>query len=254
MNFLLLIKTLGALLGLFGISMCVPALVSYYYDDGAQLAFITSALVTLVTAALLYVCARSARAPLSPRGAFLVVALCWLTATVFGALPYYLSETYPTIIDAWFESASGFTTTGASVLSDLESLPPSILLWRSLTQFLGGMGIVVLSLAVLPLLGVGGMDLFKAESPGPTSDKITAKVSETARALWLVYILLTFVQAVLLYIFGMSMFDAINHALTTMATGGFSTKNSSIASFNSPEIETIITFFMFLAGVNFLYH
>lgn len=254
MNPLLLVKTLGALLGLLGVSMCIPALVSYLYQDGAELSFLISAALTLVSAAVLYFYARRARPPLPPRGAFVIVTGCWFIATVFGALPYYISATYPTIIDAWFESASGFTTTGASVLGDIEALPPSILLWRSLTQFLGGMGIVVLSLAVLPLLGVGGMDLYKAEAPGPTSDKITAKVSETARGLWLVYLTLTVVLALLLYICGMNVFDAINHALTTMATGGFSTKNASIAAFNSPAIEAVITVFMFLAGVNFLYH
>ena len=234
--------------------MCIPAVLSYLLNDGAQISFLISSCLTLITSAVLYFSARSARPPLPPRGAFVIVTGCWFFATVFGALPYYISGTYPGIVDAWFESASGFTTTGASVLSDLESLPPSILLWRSLTQFLGGMGIVVLSLAVLPLLGVGGMDLYKAEAPGPTSDKITAKVSETARALWMVYISLTLVQTVLLYCLGMSWFDAINHSLTTMATGGFSTKNASVAAFDNPAIEGVITLFMFFAGINFLYH
>lgn len=254
MNFPLLIKTLGLLLGLLALAMCVPAAVSIATNDGVELEFLLSASLTLSAAVALYYYARAAKPPLPARGAFLIVTGCWFTATVFGALPYYLSGTYPTLVDAWFESASGFTTTGASVLGNLEALPPSILLWRSLTQYLGGMGIVVLSLAVLPLLGVGGMDLYKAEAPGPTSDKITAKVSETAQALWLVYLALTVSLFVILYTLEMSFFDALNHALTTMATGGFSTKNASIAAFSNPGIHVVITLYMFLAGVNFLYH
>lgn len=254
MNHRLIIKTLGALLGLLGITMMIPLGVALYYRDGAAGSFMIAALCTLSISAGMYFYARDASPPLPTKGAFFVVTATWVLGTVFGSLPYYISGSYPTLIDAWFESASGFTTTGASVLGDVESLPPSILLWRSLTQFLGGMGIVVLSLAVLPLLGVGGMDLYRAEAPGPTTDKLTARVSETARALWIVYLLFAAVETVLLYFCGMDPFDAVNHALTTMATGGFSTKNASIAGFDNAAIESVITLFMFFAGVNFLLH
>ena len=251
MNVALIGKSLGALLGLLGVSMMLPLFVSLAYDDGAQIAFLGASALTLSISASVYYWYRHAVPPLSARGALLVVSATWLLATVFGALPFYFSGTYPTLVDAWFESASGFTTTGASVLGELEVLPHSILLWRSLTQFLGGMGIVVLSLAVLPLLGVGGMDLYRAEAPGPTSDKLTARVSETARALWLVYLFLTALEAVLLWLLGMTPFDAINHSLTTMATGGFSTKNSSVASFDSAAIDAVITFFYVPRGYQF---
>ena len=254
MNPRLIVKTLGALLALLGVSMMVPLLYALITNDGAAASFMQSALITLLVSAVMYFGARDAQPPLLTKGAFIVVTGAWLLATIFGALPYWFSGACPSLVDSWFESASGFTTTGASVITDIEALAPSILLWRSLSQFLGGMGIVVLSLAVLPLLGVGGMDLYRAEAPGPTSDKITARVSETARALWLVYVLFALSQAILLWMCGMTMFDAINHALTTMATGGFSTKNASVASFNSPAIEGICTLFMFVAGVNFLFH
>ena len=254
MNFPLILKTLGALLALLGVTMLIPVLVSLFYSDGAFLPMLSSAALTLGVGTSLYLFSKSSASNFPTKSAFLVVTGAWFFAPLFGALPFYLTNSYPSFVDAWFESASGFTTTGASVMTDIESLPESVLLWRSMTQFLGGMGIVVLSLAVLPLLGVGGMDLFKAEAPGPTSDKISARVSNTARALWIVYIVYTVALAALLGHFGMSVFDAINHSLTTMATGGFSTKNSSIAAFDSPQIDFVITLFMFFAGVNFIIH
>ena len=250
----LLLKILGLLWLMLACAMLIPLTYGLCVNDSGVLPLTKSAACVFIVGSLFYLLNRHVDAQLRSRGAFLLVGLGWFSATVFGALPYYLSGFIASPLDAWFESVSGFTTTGATILRDIESLPKSLLLWRSLTQFLGGMGIIVLSLAILPVLGVGGMELFRAEAPGPTSDKISARVSETARALWLVYVLFTLLEALLLWLFGMSPFDAINHAFTTMATGGFSTKNASIGHYQSAAIEWIVSVFMFLAGVNFILH
>ena len=174
--------------------------------------------------------------------------------SLFGALPFVISGAIPSYTNAFFETMSGFTTTGASILTDIEKVAPGLLFWRSLTQWLGGMGIIVLSIAILPLLGIGGMQLFVAEVPGPTKDKIHPRVKETAKRLWVIYFMLTFAEMALLYLGGMNFFDSINHAFTTMATGGFSTKNASIAYYTSPFIQYVMILFMFLAGTNFTIH
>jgi trk system potassium uptake protein TrkH len=168
-----------------------------------------------------------------------------------GSLPYVFSGAIPHYTDAFFETISGYTTTGASILTDIESLPKGILFWRSLTQWIGGMGIIVLAVAILPILGIGGMQLFVAEAPGISPDKLKPRIRETAIRLWMIYLILTGTELILLWIGGMSFFDAINHSLTTMATGGFSTKNASIAHFTNPFIHYVIIVFMFLAGTNF---
>lgn len=247
-------KTLGLLTMLLGASLLFPLIVALYYQDAGIRPLGISTAITFCVGAAAFILFFRASEQIRSRSAFFLVTAAWFSATVFGALPYYFSDMGLSVIDAWFESASGFTTTGATILNDIEATPKSILLWRSLTQFLGGMGIIVLSLAVLPLLGVGGMDLYRAEVPGPTSDKISARVSETARALWLVYLVFAAVQTFVLCAFGMSFFDAVNHALTTMATGGFSTRNASVAAFDSAAIEFVVTLFMFLAGANFILH
>ena len=253
LNISLILNTLGVLSFILGISMVIPLLLSFYYGESDLAPLALSLACAFGLGIVLYLCfPREDIKQFRSREALLLVTLAWVLATILGAFPFYFSGHFPSLLDAWFESASGFTTTGASVLTDIESLPHGLLLWRSLIQFLGGMGIVVLSLAILPLLGVGGMDLYKAEVPGPTTDKISARVSETARILWVVYVALASVQAVLLVFSGLSPFDAINHALTTMATGGFSTKNQSVASFANPQAEAIIAIFMFFAGINFL--
>jgi trk system potassium uptake protein TrkH len=182
---------------------------------------------------------------------FLLVFLAWAGACLLGALPYFLSGYIPDFTDAVFESVSGFTTTGATVLKDIEALPKPLLFWRALTHWLGGMGIVVLTVALFPLLGMGGFRLLKAEASGPEVDKIVPRITGTARILWLVYVALTAAQALLLFIFGMDWFDAVTHAFSTMATGGFSSRNDGIAYYQSPAIEWICTVFMFLAGFNF---
>ncbi len=180
-----------------------------------------------------------------------VTGFSWITASVLGALPYWLSGAVPGYTDAFFETMSGFTTTGATIMTDIESLPRGILLWRSLTHWMGGMGIIVLSLAVLPFLGVGGMEMYKAEVPGVTAEKVTPRLHQTAMRLWGVYVFLTLFETVLLMFGGMSLFDAFAHSCSTIATGGFSTKNASIAYFTSPYIQWVIVIFMFASGVNF---
>jgi len=189
------------------------------------------------------------------RDGYLIVVLGWLTMVFSGTLPYVFTDTINNIPDLVFETMSGYTTTGSSVISDVESLPESILFWRSMTHWLGGMGIIVLAIAILPLLGIGGMQLFSAEAPGSgiSGDKIHPRISNTAKRLWLIYIGLTLIETILLKIAGMSFFDAINHSMSNVATGGFSTKNDSLSFFNSmPLIQYIIVFFMLLAGTNFL--
>ena len=177
--------------------------------------------------------------------------MVWVVFSLFGSFPYMISGSIPNFTDAFFETISGFTTTGSSILNDIEALPHGILFWRSITQWLGGMGIIVLSLAILPVFGIGGMQLFIAEVPGPTPDKISPRITQTAKTLWGIYMLFTIVETLLLWIGGMSFYDAICHSFTTMATGGFSTKQASIAYWSSPFIQYVITFFMFLAGMNF---
>jgi len=188
---------------------------------------------------------------LNKRDGYLIVTFGWLAMSFTGAIPYVLSGAIPEFTDAFFETMSGYTTTGASILTDIEALPRGVLFWRSLTQWIGGMGIIVLTVAILPILGIGGMQLFVAEAPGISPDKLKPRIRATAIRLWLIYVVLTASELVLLKLGGMSFFDAINHSLTTMATGGFSTKNASIAHFNSPFIHYVIIVFMFLAGTNF---
>lgn len=189
---------------------------------------------------------------LTKKEGYLVVALGWITMSLFGMLPFLLSGSIHSVGDAFFETMSGYTTTGASILIDIEAVPKGILFWRSLTQWIGGMGIIVLTIALLPMLGVGGMQLFIAEAPGISPDKLKPRIADTAKRLWLIYAGLTGLETILLRLGGMNMFDAINHSLTTMATGGFSTKNASMAHYEStPYIQYVVMLFMFLAGVNF---
>ncbi len=187
------------------------------------------------------------------REGYIIVSLAWIIISLFGAIPFVLSGTTSNYTDAFFETMSGFTTTGSSIFTDIEGLPKGILFWRSMTHWIGGMGIIVLSLAILPILGIGGMQLFVAEVPGITPDKIHPRITQTAKRLWLIYVLFTLLQTVLLMFGGMNLFDSLCHAFGTMATGGFSTKNNSAAGF-SPYIQYILIIFMFLAGVNFSLH
>ena len=209
----------------------------------------------LAVSGLLFYLGRNGKASdLGPREAFVVVSLSWVLCSAIGALPFYLNGSVPTYTDAYFEAMSGFTTTGASVLTDIQSNPRGILFWRSLTHWLGGMGIIVLSLAILPFLGVGGMQLFKAEVPGPVPEKLTPRIQQTAVVLWAVYVLMSAAETILLMFAGMDLFDALTHTFGTMATGGFSPRNLSVGYYQSPAVDWIITAFMFLAGANFTLH
>ena len=235
--------------------MSIPVLVSLLYRDGSTWALGYSMAFTCSAGLLMYVAARREEATsLSHRDGVAIVTFGWLAAGAAGAIPFLLSNSIPHFTDAYFESLSGFTTTGASILKDIEKIPPSILLWRSITQWLGGMGIIVLSIAILPFLGIGGMQLYKAEIPSPVVDKLKPRISDTAKTLWKVYILITSVEIALLLAGGMSLFDAVCHTFCTMPTGGFSPKNASIAHYNSPYFDAVIIVFMLLAGINFSLH
>lgn len=188
---------------------------------------------------------------LRKRDGYLVVTSGWLILSLSGALPFFIGGHIPSYTDAFFETISGYTTTGSSILDDIESLPHSILLWRSLTQWIGGMGIIVLTVAILPILGIGGMQLFMAEAPGITPDKLKPRIRDTAKRLWIIYVILTVLECVLLMVGGMTFFDALNHSLTTMSSGGFSTRQASIAFYTNPFIHYVIIVFMILAGTNF---
>lgn len=224
---------------------------SFYYQSGDAQAILVAAILTMGSGALLRIKKVKYSDEIGKREGYLTVALGWVGMALVGTLPYLFSGEMLTLTDAFFESVSGLTTTGASVLNDIEAVPEGILFWRSLTQWIGGMGIIVLTVAILPLLGIGGVELFVAESPGPTSDKIHPRIRETAKRLWLIYVSLTATLTLWLYLAGMTFYDAINHGLTTMATGGFSTKNASMAHFDDPAFQYPIILFMFLAGTNF---
>ncbi len=251
MNLKIVAKVLGLLLLVEGIAMLFALLVSILYGGDDILAFIISSAINLITGALVLTGTWKARKDIGKREGFIIVTMVWVVFSLFGSFPYLLSGSIPNFTDAFFETISGFTTTGSSILNDIEALPHGILFWRSMTQWLGGMGIIVLSLAILPVFGIGGMQLFMAEVPGPAPDKISPRITQTAKTLWGIYMLFTLVESLLLWIGGMSLYDAICHSFTTMATGGFSTKQASIAHWPSPFIQYVITLFMFLAGTNF---
>lgn len=235
--------------------MVLPLLIDLIYKENQSLGLLISIAITAGSGLLMnLLCRGNNKRELSHREGFAIVAFAWLSATFFGSLPYLFTGSLKSFTDAWFETASGFTTTGSTILTDIEKHSHAILFWRCLTQWMGGMGIIVLSLAVLPFLGIGGMQLYKAEVPGPTADKLRPRISQTARILWEVYVLLSGVEVLLLFLGGMNLFDAFCHTFSTMATGGFSPKNASIEFYRNPFIEYVITFFMFMAGVNFSLH
>jgi len=254
MNLAVLFRVLGALGVFLAAVLLLPLPLSVADGDGAHRGFLGASAVALAGGAVGIFSTRRARPELSHREGFAVVTLGWVLFGVLGALPYYFSGAIPALVDAVFESFSGFTTTGSTILTDIEALPRSLLLWRALTHWLGGMGIIVLSLAILPMLGVGGMQLFRAEVPGPTADRLSPRIQDTAKLLWGVYVGITAVEVVLLMLGGMDWFDAACHAFATLATGGFSTRNASVGAFGSAYIDYVITLFMFLAGVNFALH
>jgi len=244
-----ILSTLLIMNGLFML-LCIP--VSLIYGEGDFVSILLSSSITLSFGFLMWFFSRNSKdKELKKRDGYLIVTLGWVLMSSFGSLPYLLSGAIPSFTDAFFETISGYSTTGASILTDIEVVHKGILFWRSLTQWIGGMGIIVLAVAILPILGIGGMQLFVAEAPGISPDKMQPRIKETAKRLWYIYLGLTLIETALLWIGGMTFYDAINHALTTMATGGFSTKNASIAYYTSPFIQYVLIVFMFIAGTNF---
>ena len=250
-----ILKVVGILTIFFGLTMVFPLLWELYYQDQSISPFLKSMALTLGAGVLLQLVFRSAKAEhIRQREGMAIVAVGWTAIGLFGALPFYFGMDACGFVDAFFESVSGVTTTGSSILTNIEAVSRGILFWRSFIQWLGGMGIIVLSIAILPFLGVGGMQLYKAEVPSPVPDKLKPRIRETAMILWKVYALISLAQAVLLILGGMSLFDALCHTFTTMPTGGFSTKNASIAHYDSVYFESIIIVFMLSAGINFSLH
>jgi len=241
---------LGLLLLIEGVSMLLPVGVSLYFQEGDLLALTISSGISITLGTLAWLLTQRGDKTISKREGYIIVSIVWVIFSLFGSLPFVISGHIPSYTNAFFETISGFTTTGASILNDVEALPHGLLFWRSMTQWLGGMGIIVLSLAILPVFGFGGMQLFIAEVPGPTPDKFHPRVKETAKRLWVIYVIFTLSETFLLTLGEMNLFDAACHSFTTMATGGYSTKQASIAYF-SPYSQYIITLFMFLAGTNF---
>ena len=252
-----IVKILGLLLMLFSLlGNLPPLLVSLIYSDGSAAAFLYSIGILFSTGLMLWLITSSQHKELSNRDGFMVVTLFWAVLGTAGCLPLLFSPaTELSLTDAVFESISGLTTTGATVISGLDELPESILFYRQLLQWLGGMGIIVLAVALLPMLGIGGMQLYRAESPGPVKDtKLVPRLAETAKSLWLIYLTLTLICALAYWAVGMSLFDAVSHSFSTVAIGGFSTHDSSLAYFDSPLVESIAIVFMVIAGINFALH
>ena len=249
----LILNILAALIFIVSLFMLVPLGIAVNNHNTVVIqAFLETILPAIALCLIIYFVTRPFRRRyLRSKEGFLMVTLSWIVASAVGALPFFLSGEIPAYTDAYFETMSGFTTTGASILTDIEAMSPALLFWRSLTHWLGGMGIVVLTVAILPILGVGGAQLMRAESPGPTLEKITPKVAETAKILWLIYLGLTVIETVLLMFGGMNLFDALTHTFGTLATGGFSPKAASVGYYNSAYIDIVITVFMVAAGLNF---
>jgi trk system potassium uptake protein TrkH len=246
-----IIRILGVILIIEGIFMWLAIPVSLIFREGDWPQFILSGAITLGVGAGAYLPVRKTDLEVSRRDGYVIVTGAWILFSLFGTLPFLITRSIPSFTNAFFETISGFTTTGASILNNIEELSHAVLFWRSLIQWLGGMGIILLTLILLPYLGIGGMQLFSAEVPSPTPDKLHPHVKDTAKRLWFIYMIFTFSETMLLWAGDMGLYDAVCHSLTTMATGGYSTKQASIAFWNSPYIHYVITVFMFLAGTNF---
>jgi len=249
-------QIIGMLLMLFSVTLLPPALLGVIYGDGEVYPFIVSFIITLITGLVFWLPVRSLRPDLRLRDGFIIVVVFWVVWSMSGALPFILSENpHLSVTDAVFESVSALTTTGATVITNIDTLPHSILFYRQQLQWLGGMGIIVLAVAILPMLGIGGMQLYRAETPGPMKDnKLTPRITETAKALWYIYLGLTVACALSYWLAGMGGFDAVAHSFSTIAIGGFSTHDDSIGYFNNAVIEMVAVVFMLLAGINFALH
>lgn len=254
MNIRLVLHIIGNMLKLLGVVMLIPAAFPLLYGQDDLLAILASAVITAVFGFALERITKpdGAVTELGRKEGFLVATLAWLACSVFGALPFLIYGALTNPVDAFFESVSGFTTTGSSVIRDVETLPHGILFWRSFTQWLGGMGIILLGIAILPRLAVGGMQLMGHEATGPTTEKITPRIAETAKSLWIIYVGLTALLVVLLLLAGMPLFDSVLHSFSTLSTGGFGIKNASVAAYNSAVIDYILTLFMFIGGTSFV--
>ena len=253
LNLKIIYRFLGITAILNGFFMFIAFPFSFFNLEPEAWGILNAGVITLLIGLLLFTFNKPTNTNIHKKEGYLIVTLGWLTLSITGMLPYLLSGAIPSITDAFFETISGYSTTGSSILIDIESMPKGILFWRFATHWIGGMGIIVLTIAILPLLGIGGMQLFMAEAPGPSADKLHPRITDTAKRLYLIYVVLTFAQFFLLKFAGMTWFDAINHAMATVSTGGFSTKNNSVAFYNNlPFVQYIIIFFMLVAGTNFV--
>ena len=251
-NTRMVFRTMGALLMIEAVFMSLAWCVSLWYGEADSEVFLLSTIVTLLSGVIGLLIGRRAESRMGEREGYVIVAMVWVVFSAFGLLPYYLSGQVPSLTDAWFESMSGFTTTGATIIADLDVMTHGLLFWRSLTQWIGGMGIVVLSIAILPIFGLNGMQLYAAEVSGLTYEKVSPRISDTAKMMWSIYILLTATEVVALWLCGMDMFDAVCHSFSTIATGGFSTHNNSLEFYDSAAIHYTVTLFMFASGINFV--
>lgn len=249
-NWRIVFKTMGVLTTLEALFMLIPTMVAWWYNEAALGSWVVASLITWITSWWMLGAGRKAERRVGEREGYVIVATVWVVYSLFGMLPFWLSGILPSITDAWYETMAGFTTTGSTVFTDVAAQPHSILLWRSLMQWIGGMGIIVLSVAILPMFGLGGMQLYSAEVTGVSYDKLSPRIADTAKHMWVTYILLTLTEGVLLWLFGMGKFDSICHAMSTISTGGFATHNDSVIAY-SPAIQWIIAFFMLLSGINF---
>ena len=251
-NTRMVFRTMGALLLIEAVFMTLALGVSLWYGEADSDVFLFSTIVTLLAGVIGLLIGRRAESRMGEREGYLIVAMVWVVFSTFGLLPYYLSGQVPSFTDAWFESMSGFTTTGATIIPDLEVITHGLLFWRSLTQWIGGMGIIVLSIAILPIFGLNGMQLYAAEVSGLTYEKVSPRIADTAKMMWSIYVLLTITEVAALWLCGMDVFDAICHSFSTIATGGFSTHNNSLEYYDSAAIHYTVTFFMFISGINFV--
>ena len=252
-NLKIILYVIGILLAFNGGLMLLAALISLLMKDGVSSEITLCAFIVMGMGASMVLIFRNHHTNIQKREGYIIVTIGWLLMAVTGMLPFLTTGSIDSVYDAFFETMSGYTATGSTILTDIESLPAGVLFWRSMMHWIGGMGIIVLAIAILPLLGIGGMQLFSAEAPGPNSDKLHPRITDTAKRLWFIYVAYTIVETLLLYLAGMSLFDAVNHSMSTMASGGFSTKNDSLAHWNHlPWVHYIIIIFMFLAGTNFV--
>ena len=249
-NWKIVSRTYGALLLVEALFMAVPTVAAYLYGDPDGGAFAVSTFITLIVGAIAMRIGRNAQRHVSEREGYLIVALVWIVFSLFGMLPFYLSGALETITDSWFETMAGFSTMGATVIPNVEVMSHAVLLWRAICQWLGGMGIIVLSVAILPMFGLGGMQLYAAEVTGVNYEKLSPRITDTARLLWGTYVFLTVLETVILNFFGMDLFDSVCHSMSTVATGGFSTKNTSLMTYG-PAIQYTVALFMLLSGINF---